>query len=189
MELQVWDDVLYPVFRATIRGEYYGHITRDHMDEECYYLAQRAIQAFKFPKISTDYTTFYAIRVDENTLQEVDDPGNGTEDLLIDEENNENSTKEIIPHAYFHNQLTYAEIEILVAWMKVYWFENQISNADNFEDLYTDVNIKTYSRANAVDKNLKLIDTYRKYARNLENAYSRTTSTKKSAMGGINSDE
>ena len=188
MELQVWDDVLYPVFRATIRGEYYGHITRDHMDEECYYLAKRAIQAFKFPKISTNYTTFYAIRIDDNTLQEVEDPDK-TDEIPMDEGDIENSTKEIIPHAYFHNQLTYAEIEILVAWMKVYWFENQISNADNFEDLYTDVNIKTYSRANAVDKNLKLIDTYRKYARNLENAYSRTTSTKKSAMGGINSDE
>ena len=49
--------------------------------------------------------------------------------------------------------------------MKVYWCENQISNADNFDEIYTDVNIKTYSRANAVDKNMKLMAEYREYAR------------------------
>jgi hypothetical protein len=73
--------------------------------------------------------------------------------------------------------------------MKVYWCENQISNADNFEDMYTDSNIKTFSRANAVDKNLKLLETYRKYARDLENHYSRVTSARKSSLGDINSDE
>ena len=175
MSGQFWDDVLYPVFRATIRGEYYGVITRDQMDEECYYLAQRAVQAFKFPKISTDYTTIYAIRIDDNTLEEV-----AEEDQRFEE---------AIPHAYFNNTLTYAEIEIILAWMKVYWCENQISNADNFEEMYTDANIKTFSRANAVDKNLKLLETYRKYARDLESRYSRTTAERKSSLGEINSDE
>lgn len=172
-----WDDVLYPSFRATIRGEYYGVITRDNMDEECYYLAKRAIQAFKFPKISTDYTTYYAVR-DEET---------GVLDVVSEEEAED--MPNAIPHAYFNNNLTDAEIEIIVAWMKVYWCENQISNADNFEDMYTDSNIKTYSRANAVDKNLKLLETYRKYARDLENHYSRVTSARKSSLGDINSDE
>ena len=73
--------------------------------------------------------------------------------------------------------------------MKVYWCENQISNADNFEELYTDANIKTFSRANAVDKNLKLLETYRKYAREMESTYSRVTSTRKASLGEINSDE
>ena len=175
MEEQVlwfWDDVLYPAFRATIRGEYYGTISRDAIDEECYYLAQRAVNAFKFPKISTEYTTIYAIRISDDQLEEVD-------------ENNENA----IPHAYFTHKLTSAEIDVLVAWMKVYWCENQISNADNFEELYTDANIKTFSRANAVDKNLKLLETYRKYAREMESTYSRVTSTRKASLGEINSDE
>ena len=50
--MQLFDDVLYPSFRATIRGSYYGIITEDFIDEECYHLAERAISAFKFPKIS-----------------------------------------------------------------------------------------------------------------------------------------
>ena len=54
---------------------------------------------------------------------------------------------------------------------------------------FTDVNIKVYSRANALDKNMKLMAEYRKYARDLENRYSRVTSEQKSSLGDINSDE
>ena len=109
--MQYWDDVLFPSFRATIRGEIYGVITQDELDEECFNLARRAIAAFKFPKISTDYKTFYAIR-EEDTLLEVDE-----------------NTEGAVPHGYFINDLSYAEIEILIAWMKVYWTEMLLSNA------------------------------------------------------------
>lgn len=170
--MQYWDDVLYPPFRATIRGEYYGIITQDDIDEECFNIARRAISAFKFPKISTDYTIFYAIRTDNDVLVETS-------------EENENA----IPHAYFNTELTYAEIEVILAWMKYYWCEEQISNADNFEDIYTDANIKTYSRANAVAQNLKLMETYRKNAQELETRYSRVNSFKKPSLGDINSND
>lgn len=169
--MQLFDDILYPPFRATIRGTYYGVITQDFIDEECYNLALRAISAFKFPKISTDYNTFYAVRNEDGSLQEVD-----------------STTEGAIPHGRFVNDLSYAEIEVLIAWMKVYWCENQISNADNFDDMYTDANIKTYSRANAVDKNMKLMAEYRNYARDLENRYSRINDARKPSMGDINED-
>lgn len=171
--MQYWDDILYPSFLATIRGEYYGIISQDALDEECFHLVERAVATFKFPKISTDYETFYAIRTDDNTLQEVS----------IEEH------PEAIRHGAFINNLSYAEIEVLIAWMKVYWCENQISNADNFEDMYTDANIKTYSRANAVDKNLKLLAEYRKYARDLETRYSRVTVDRKPSLGDVNNDD
>jgi len=170
--MQFWDDVLYPPFRATIRGEYYGIITQEDIDEECFNLAMRAISAFKFPKISTEYKTFYAVRDANNELEEV----------------NLEDCPDAIMHGYFVNDLTYAEIEVLIAWMKVYWCENQLSNADNFDDMYTDANIKTYSRANAVDKNMKLMAEYRSYAQELETRYSRVNDSKKPSMGDINED-
>lgn len=170
--MQYWDEILYPSFLATIRGEYYGIVTQDDIDEELYHLAERAIATFKFPKISTDYETFYAVRTDDNVLEEVDPT----------------ETDEGIPHGMFLNKLTYSEIEVIIAWMKVYWCEHQISNADNFEDMYTDANIKTFSRANAVDKNLKLLVEYRKNARDLETRYSRTTADRKPSLGDINND-
>ena len=171
--MQYWDNVLYPPFRATIRGEYYGVITEEQLDEECFFLAQRAVATFKFPKISTEYKTFYAVRNKDNEIEEV----------------NIEDCPDAVQHAYFVKDLTYAEIEILIAWMKVYWCENQISNADNFEDIYTDANIKTYSRANAVDKNMKLMAEYRSYAQELETRYSRVNNSKKPTMGDINVDE
>lgn len=167
--MQYWDNVLYPPFLATIRGEYYNIITQDMLDEECYYLACRAISAFKFPKISTQYETFYGIRQEDNSIKEVDK----------DEDN-------AIPHGFFLNELTYNEIEIIIAWMKVYWCENQISNADNFEDIYTDTNIKTFSRANLIDKTASLLKSYRQDAKELENRYSRVNSLGTAALGDIN---
>lgn len=167
--MQYWDDILYPPFRAIIKGEYYGIVTQDDIDEECYNIACRAISTFKFPKISTDYTTFYAVRVDENTL-EMSTPDD----------------EDAIQHAYFNNDLTRAEIEVILAWMKYYWCENLISNADNFEDIYTDSNIKTYSRANAVAQNLKLMENYRATAQEMETRYSRVNEERGSAIGDIN---
>nr|DAG15751.1 MAG TPA: hypothetical protein [Caudoviricetes sp.] len=72
--------------------------------------------------------------------------------------------------------------------MKVYWVEQLLSNADNFEDIYTDSNIKTYSRANAVDKNTKLMDQYRTYARDLETRYSRVNTSRGASIGDINNE-
>lgn len=172
--MKYWDEVLYPSFRSFIRGQIYGVMSQDDLDQECYDLAVRAIAAFKFPRISTDYKTFYAIR----------DPESGVLNEVA--EGNEHFA-DAIPHAYFVEEVSPAEIEVLIAWMKVYWCELQISNADNFEDMYTDSNIKTYSRANAVDKNLKLMAQFRDYARDLENRYSRTKGLKPT-IGNVNKD-
>lgn len=167
--MQNWEDVLYRPFIASIRGEMYSYMPQDVLDEECYHLACRAISAFKFPKISTEYTTYYGYR---------DEVGN----IIVSEDTS------AVPHAYFNNNLNYVEIEVILAWMKVYWAENRISNADNFDDMYTDANIKTFSRANAVEKNLKLLDNYYQRARELENRYSRVAVDGSPALGKINED-
>ena len=167
-----WDELLYPHLWATIRGTYYGVISQEQMEEECFYIACRAVAAFKFPKISTDYETFYAIRTDDNTLEEVD-----LEDY-----------PEAIKHGVFKNDLNYAEIEVLIAWMKVYWYENMLSNSDNYEDLYTDANIKTFSRANLIDKNTNVLKDARKTAERMESRYSRVNSLRRPSLGDVNND-
>lgn len=169
--MQLWDEILYPSFRATIRGEYYGFVSEDFIDEECFHLAERAVSTFKFPRISTEYNVLYYKRVEGVlTPTTADDPDG-------------------IPHGQFVNDLTIAEIDVLVGWMKFYWAENQVSNANNFDEIYTDANIKTYSRANAVDKNMQLMREYRTYAQELETRYSRVNGERKSSIGDINSDE
>lgn len=73
--------------------------------------------------------------------------------------------------------------------MKFYWAEMQISNADNFEEQYTDSNIKQQSRGNAVDKNIKLMNQYRNYARDLETRYGRVSVSRTPTIGDINTDD
>lgn len=90
---------------ATIRGTYYNTITQDELDEELYNIAVRAINTFKFPRIALDYVTFYAVRDDndDNVLNETD-----------------SSNEDAVPHGYFTEEVTSREIEVLLAWMKVY---------------------------------------------------------------------
>ena len=172
--MQYWDDLLYPSFMATIRGEYYGVITQDLLDEEFYHLTCHAIAAFKFPRISTNYETFYAVRSEDgSTLNEVDPE----------------LQPEAIPHGAFLTDITPAEVEVILAWMKVYWYQNLLANSDNFEDIYTDANIKTFSRANAVEKNTNLYKEALAFARDIETRYSRTSSERRPTIGKINADE
>ena len=166
--MQDWDKILYPSFRAAIRGEYYGMITQDDLDEECYYLACRAIATFKFPKVSLDYETFYAEKLDDELIESTEEEG--------------------IPHGRFINNVGFNEIEVILAWMKVYWIENMLSNSDNFSDLYTDANIKTFSRANLIDKNTNVLKDARIAAHNAESRYSRVSSTRQPKIGDINNE-
>lgn len=170
--MQLWDDCLYPSFLSTIRGTLYSTITQDELDEQAFYAARRAVSAFKFPRINTKYTVFYATREADGTLVEVEEEESGA-----------------IPHAYFNNELSYDEIEVIIAWMKVYWCEELISNADNFTEIYTDAQIKTYSRANMVDKALKMLETFRNNARSIESSYSRVSAERTPTIGDINNYE
>jgi hypothetical protein len=56
------------------------------------------VSAFKFPRINTKYTVFYATREADGTLVEVEEEESGA-----------------IPHAYFDNELSYDEIEVIIA--------------------------------------------------------------------------
>ena len=109
-------------------------------------------------------------------------------ELEVLEEVDENDYPEAIPHGCFKNDISYAEVEVLIAWMKVYWFENMLSNSDNYEDLYTDANIKTFSRANLIDKNTNVLKDARKTAERAESRYSRVNSLRRPSLGDVNND-
>ena len=166
----LWEEVLYPPFLDTIRGEYYSIVSDTELNVELFDLGRRAVAAFKFPHIALDYEVVYTKVEDGNEIEV-----SSTDDW--DE-----------AHPYFINDVTYKEIEVLIAWMKVYWAESQASNADNFLNLYTDANIKTFSRANALDKYLKFVTTFKKEAKELEDRYTRVTESGTPALGEVNDD-
>lgn len=168
-----WDEVLYKPRAATIRGSYYGVITQDELDDELFNIAKRAINTFKFPRVKLDYKVFYAVRDenDDNVLNEV--PAD---------------TEDAIPHGYFINQVTDKEIEVILAWRKVYWIERFLSNSDDFENSYTDSTIKTFSRANLVQQNLSRYNQFLAQAHEIETRYSRVSATGAASLGDINND-
>lgn len=163
--MQYWEDVLYPRFLSSISGDMFAHMSDEAISELCYSLATRAISAFKFPKVSLSYSCTY-----------LDAKGN-----IVTKMDNW-----VVQKWYFVNEVGEKEISVLVGWMKAMWMGDLNSNSDNFSELYTDPNIKTYSRANAIDKNIKLYQTFIREARNLEHDYSRVSKDGKPALGEVN---
>lgn len=73
--------------------------------------------------------------------------------------------------------------------MKVYWIENLLSNADDFENIYTDSTIKTFSRANLIQQNTTRYKQFLEQAHEIETRYSRVTALGTATMGSINNDD
>lgn len=173
VERQLWDNLLYRPMMATIRGSFYGVIDRNELDEELYNIAKRAVNTFKFPRIKTNYTTFKALREEETP-----------EELTIFPSDDADA----IPHAVFEEMLSDKEVEVILAWMKVYWIEMLLSNADDFENTYTDSNIKTFSRANLVQQNTQRYKEFLAQAHEIETRYSRVKDYS-ATIGDINGED
>lgn len=73
---------------------------------------------------------------------------------------------------YFCDQnITDDELAVIVAYMKYGWLNFQLSNDYNFENFYTDKNIKTFSSANLNNSILNLVEAARKEALRIEQDY------------------
>lgn len=53
---------------------------------------------------------------------------------------------------YFTNNITQKEINVLLALMKKYWLEQQLDSERNFEMLYYDKDVRTFSRGNIMQQ-------------------------------------
>lgn len=113
-------------------GDYYTTLTDNELRIELYNLACRAIAAFKFPKFPLDYDAKYTKHTTSINHKDVEEEVTAADDW-----------NDIHPF-FTSDEVTYREIEVIIAWMKVYWAEEQASNADNYVDIYTDSNIKTF---------------------------------------------
>jgi hypothetical protein len=69
--------------------------------------------------------------------------------LTYQEEINPNSG---LRKYYFTNNVTQKEINVLLAIMKKYWLEQQLDSERNFEMLYYDKDVRTFSRGNIMQQ-------------------------------------
>ena len=87
---------------------------------------------------------------------------------------------------FFKNEVGMREIIVLVAWMKVYWLEYQLSRERNFENLYADKDVKAFSSGNLIQSIEKAYTTMRLAARKDEEDYYRINADGRPALGDIN---
>lgn len=156
--MQYWDEVLFPEMLKTIRGERYLLMTDKQIADEMISLAKRAINTFKFPKVALDYTY-------------VEQPDSAVLPLRY----------------YFSETVGDPELYIIVAWMKFYWCDFMVSNADNYQNIYFDNNISAFSPGNVLHNYLSAKQKYYDEAHNLESMYYRMGD--KPSIGGTIDDD
>lgn len=152
-----WSSDLYPLFLNTVSSCTYVSLTDGELENELSGLARRAIARFKFPKISLRYEL----------------------DRELDEDNN-------IRGYYFVEEPTMLELNVILAWMKVYWLEFQLSKERHYENTYADKNVTAFSSGNLISSMEKAYNALRTEARKCEEDYGRINKDGRPAIGDIN---
>lgn len=153
-----WDEVLFPEMLIVIRGERYLAMSDKQIADELITLAKQAINTFLFPRVELTYAF------------------------------EEDASSVIFPKRYYFTaDITDKEIAILLAWMGFYWCKLIVSNSDNFNNVYFDSNIKSFSPGNVLHNYRVMMENYRDEARRLESRYYRAGSTPD--IGGTIDDE
>lgn len=156
--MEYWDEVLFPDVLRIIRGERYLVMNERQIADELITLAKQAINNFLFPNVSLEY----AYEEDETNL--------------------------VFPRRYyFIDNPTDKELAIVIAWMNYFWCKLIVANADNFNNIYFDSNIKSFSPGNTLHNYRVMQNAYRDEARRLESRYYRAD--KASGIGGTIDDE
>lgn len=165
MNNNYWSDCLYPLFLSSLSSCTYLSISDSELQQELDHLALRAVARFKFPKVSLDF--MYDNTIDDNTLPVVERREKGY---------------------YFINAVTMKEINVILAWMKVYWLEYQLSKEKAYNNNYTDKDVKSFSPGSLITSIEKAYSSFKSSARKEEEDYSRVTANGTPAIGDINVD-
>ena len=157
MNNQYWSDCLYQLFLSSLQSCTFASLTDGELRHELDNLIKRAIARFKFPKVSLEYAW----------------------DDELDDDN--------LPKGYyFINEVGMKEILVLLAWAKVYWVEYQLSREENYENVYADKDVKTFSSGNLLTSIKNAMESLTLFARKTEEEYSRVNIEGKPAIGDIN---
>ena len=157
MSRTYWSSDLYPLFLRTVSSCTYVSLSDADLENELSGLARRAIARFKFPKVGLNYEF---------------DPSLDTEGIA--------------KGYYFVEEPSMLELNVILAWMKVYWLEFQLSKERNYENVYADKNVTAFSSGNLISSMEKAYNALRAEARKCEEDYGRVNKFGKPAIGDIN---
>lgn len=159
MNKNYWENSLYPQFLMSIDSCTLSKLGNLEIQSQLENLARRAVTYFKFPKVSLDFA------IDTET----------------------NPTTQIQYGAYFlSDKVGQKEYNVILARMKQYWIEFQISQERLFSNLYYDKDIRLHSPGNTLDKLIKMYSTFKEAADKEEYDYGRVGEERTPAIGAIN---
>lgn len=136
-----------------------SNLTVFEIQDQLSYLAIRAINDFKFPKIDLAYA----------------------QDLTENPD-----TEEAYGYYFISNEVTQSELSVILARMKQYWIEFQISKERMFDNAYYDKDVRLHSPGNTIDKLIKMFTTFKDAADCAEYNYGRVSAGRLPAIGDIN---
>lgn len=154
-----WEDHLYPQFLQSVDSYTLSELTNFEIQHQTDQLIIRAIQDFKFPKVSLEY--------------------------VYDSDLN-NETMESKGYYFVSDQVGQAEYNVILARMKQYWVEFQISQERLFANAYYDRDVRLHSPGNTLDKLIKMFTTVRETADRAEFNYGRVSDIGTPELGNIN---
>lgn len=159
MTKNYWENHLYPQFLQSVDSYTLSDFTNFEIQNQLGYLVIRAINDFKFPKVTLKYTF-------DETLNE--------------------ETMEPFGYYFVSPEVGQKEFSVILARMKQYWVEFQISQERLFANAYYDRDIRLHSPGNTMDKLIKMFTTFRNMADREEFNYGRVSSEGTPKIGEIN---
>lgn len=155
-----WENDLFPQFLQSIDSVTLSELSNLEIQNHLNNLAKRAIVDFKYPDYSLDYE-------------------------FDDDENPE--TGESYGYYFVNENIGQRELNVILARMKVYWIDVQLSQERNFKNDYYDVHVRLHSPGNMIAQLVRMRNTFKNAADEAERRYySRNIETGEPRIGGIN---
>ena len=154
-----FEDDLFPQFLQSLDSCTISEYSNFEIQNQISMLAIRAIADFKFPKVSLEYSF-------DETI---------------------NAATAIAKGYYFlSNDVSQKEYNVIVARMKQYWVEFQLSQERLFYNAYYDKDIRLHSPGNTIHNLDKLFKTFKGLADKAEYNYYRVNAYGRPTWGDIN---
>jgi len=154
-----WEDHLFPQFLQSVDSCTLSDFTNFEIQNQLSYLVIRAVNDFKFPKVSLAYDI----------------------DSVVNPE-----TETAYGYYFVSDDVGQKEFNVILARMKQYWIEFQISQERLFANSYYDKDIRLHSPGNTIDKLIKMFTTFRGSADIAEFNYGRVSSVGEAEIGNVN---
>lgn len=154
-----WENNLFPQFLQSVDSCTLSDLTSYEIQSELAGIALRAVNDFKFPLYSLDYV-FDTLKNDETGLE--------------------------YGYYFVSEEVGQKEFNVILARMKQYWIQFQISQERLFANAYYDKDIRLHSPGNTIDKLIKMLTTFEAMAEKAEFDYGRRTDVGDPSLGEIN---